>query len=343
MALVCPPIPIRNSNIAMASLGIVIIGRNEGERLRRCLESVLGTEVKIVYVDSGSVDRSVDLASELGVDVVLLDQSRPFSAARARNEGFHRLVQLYPDVDRIQFVDGDCEVMSGWFVVGNKVLDTHPGAGVVCGRTRERYPDRTIYNRLCDIEWNVPPGEVAACGGIMMVRVDVFKSVEGFDPGVIAAEDDEFCLRVRRRGWKVIRVADDMVLHDAAMTRVSQWWNRAVRCGYAYSLGVSLHGRGPERYFVRERRRAIVWGAVIPLLAVVPAIPFGGWSLLLFALYPLQLAHTYRGLRRRALRPRDAFAFAMSCVLAKFPQAVGVWRHRRDRLRRRAAEIIEHQ
>ena len=65
--------------------GAVVIGRNEAERLRHCLNSLLGGGLTIVYVDSDSVDGSAALARSLGAEVVQLDLSRPFTAARARN------------------------------------------------------------------------------------------------------------------------------------------------------------------------------------------------------------------------------------------------------------------
>ena len=43
----------------MSDIGIVAIGRNEGERLRRCLNSVIGRGLRVVYVDSNSTDDSV--------------------------------------------------------------------------------------------------------------------------------------------------------------------------------------------------------------------------------------------------------------------------------------------
>src|ERR1700712_3268909 len=69
-------------------VGIVVIGRNEGARLRECLGSVRESGCATVYVDSGSVDNSAQLAAPFVERVIELDSTRPFSAARARNEGF---------------------------------------------------------------------------------------------------------------------------------------------------------------------------------------------------------------------------------------------------------------
>jgi len=327
----------------MTKLGIVVIGRNEGERLIRCLRSAIETAEAVVYVDSGSTDQSVENASNLGVRVVLLDTAVPFTAARARNAGFDQLMSAHPDVEYVQFVDGDCEIVKGWLDVARRELDARPDTAVVCGRCRERFPERSIYNRLCDIEWDTPVGEARASGGNAMMRAGAFVAVGGFNPVVIAAEDDEICLRLRHSGWKVFRLDAEMVLHDAAMTRFSQWWKRARRCGYAYALGAQMHGAGPERHFVREERRAILWGGVVPAVSLVCAIPTFGLSLLLFGLYPLQFLRTYRGLRRRVPVRRHALAYAASCVLAKFPELIGILRCKIDRYKRRPARIIEHK
>src|SRR5262249_42405700 len=132
--------------------GVVAIGRNEGERLERCLESVIRLAKHVVYVDSGSTDGSPELARGLGAQVVALDMSRPFTAARARNEGWRFLLAAAPDLDHVQFVDGDCEVVEGWLEEACAFLDTHPEVAAVAGRNRERFPQRSIYNLMCDIE-----------------------------------------------------------------------------------------------------------------------------------------------------------------------------------------------
>jgi GT2 family glycosyltransferase len=327
----------------MGRIGIVVIGRNEGLRLRRCLESTAGLPAVVVYVDSGSTDDSVATARTFGAEVVELDLSIPFTAARARNEGFRRLRETSPDAAYVQFLDGDCEVSPGWLDRAVESLDRRPDVAAVCGRLRERYPDVSIYNRLCDIEWDSPVGEIKACGGNMFARVAAVAAVRGYDPGVIAAEDDELCLRLRRAGWKIVRLDADMATHDAAMTRASQWWKRAVRCGFAYANGAALHGRGPERHFVRERRRAVIWGLGVPALAAGLAWPTGGASLALLALYPVQLVHTYRGLRRTVPHRGHALAYAASCVLSKFPQVVGLAKFYLGRARGVPARIIEYK
>ena len=328
----------------MSAVAVVVIGRNEGERLRRCLESILPQATNVVYVDSGSTDSSVALARDLGVHVVEVDTAPAFSAGRARNAGMDKAATVAPDAAYVQFVDGDCELSEGWLRDAAAFLDEHPDVSVVCGRLRERHRDGTIYNRLCDMEWNAPAGEAAASGGIAMMRIDAFHAVGGFDPAVIAAEDDELCIRLRLRGGKVWRLERDMAWHDAAMTRLSQWWRRSKRAGHAFAQVNAIHGGPPLHYFGREVRSAVVWGLVLPMVILGAAVVAPWWVPLgLAAVYPLMVAQIAWRLRRRGFTSGDALLYAAHCMAAKAPQVAGIARYRWDRLRRRPARIIEHK
>jgi GT2 family glycosyltransferase len=312
----------------------VVIGRNEGARLLGCLASLNGRVGRVVYVDSGSTDGSVAAAEAAGARVVRLDLSRPFTAARARNEGLAALTSDGPAPKFVQFVDGDCEVDSDWPETARRFLIDHPRAAVVCGRRRERHPEASIWNRLIDQEWDTPIGEAEACGGDAMMRTEALRQVGGFDASLIAGEEPELCLRLRRAGWQVWRIDAEMTLHDAALTRFSQWWRRARRAGHAAAEGASMHGHGPERYNVRRTLRALVWGAGIPFIAVAGMV-VTPWSVLLLALWPAQVL-------RLRLRGQD-WAQSVFLVLAKLPEAIGALGALADRARGRRRGLIEYK
>lgn len=263
----------------MISIGVVIIGRNEGERLRRCFDSVIGKVEYVVYVDSGSTDGSVALAEKMGVDVVALDMATPFTAARGRNAGFSKLMEICPGLDYVQFVDGDCEIIDDWVETASAFLSKYQGNAVVCGRLRERYPESSIYNQLCGIEWNAPVGDIDACGGIFMIRSSAFNEVGGMNSAIVAGEEPEMCLRLKAKDWKIRRIEQDMAWHDAAMTNFRQWWKRAVRSGYAYAQGYQLHGREEERYRLKECLRIWIWGGAFPLIIFVCSLFVSPWFL----------------------------------------------------------------
>lgn len=334
------------------TLGIVAIGRNEGDRLKACLASLLQAtgsstseqaRLPIVYVDSGSSDGSVAHARSVGVEVVELDMTLPFSAARARNAGLARLLELEPKLKYVQFLDGDCLLVPGWLDNAVEFLESHADFAVACGRVRERFPEASVYNRLLDLEWDTPVGEAKACGGISMMRVSAFGEVGGFNPAVVAGEEPELCVRLRARGWRVMRLDADMTLHDAAMTRFGQWWKRSVRGGYAYALGAAMHGHGPEKHKQKQIRSIVFWVMVLPGLALIPGYWTSGWSLLLLLLYLLQMLRVMRQRRQRGSSLRDAGWYGFFCVLAKFPEAMGCLRFLLHHFFQRSGSLIEYK
>ena len=333
-----------------ASVGVVVIGRNEGERLKRCLESLVGKADRIVYVDSGSSDGSQQLAADLGVQVVELDLSRPFSMARGRNEGARHLARLDPEIEFVQFVDGDCEILDGWLSLAVRELHRRPGAAVVFGRRRERNRDDTIFNRLCDMTWGSPVGRARACGGDSMMRLSVFQEVGGFRPDMIAGEEAELCVRIRQRGRTIWALDADMTLHDIAMTRFAQWWKRTVRTGHAYAHGAALHGARPEHHNVRPLLSALAWGLAVPAaiaIAVVVGIlgnPWGwGVAAVLLLGYGLLGLRVLQHRRRMGNTLQDALLYAGFCVLGKVAEAVGIVHYHVNRLLRREARLIEYK
>lgn len=321
----------------MPEIAAILIGRNEGARLVAALASVrdLG---RVVYVDSGSTDGSVAAAQAAGAEVVALDMTKPFTAARARNEGIQALKQgKMPDL--VQFIDGDCELQPGWIATATAFLEANPKAAVACGRRRERFPEASVYNRLCDREWDTPVGKARACGGDALMRMAALEEAGGYNPALIAGEEPEMCVRMRAKGWEIWRLDAEMTLHDAAMTRFSQFWKRAKRAGHAWAEGAALHGAAPERHGVAPTRRALIWGGVLPLLVLALALLVSPWALILALVYPLQIAR----LARRDGGGRFAWERAVLLTLGKFPEAQGALEYYWRRLLGRKSTLIEYK
>jgi GT2 family glycosyltransferase len=328
--------------LGVSQIGLVAIGRNEGERLRQCLQSAVGKANQIVYVDSGSTDRSVEMARSLGVEVVSLDLSISFTAARARNAGLARLLELNPAIDYVQFVDGDCEIVETWLAIAQQALDAQPTTVAVCGRRRERFPDATLYNRLCDIEWDTPSGEAKSCGGDAMMRVAALQAAGGYNPTLIAGEEPELCVRLRRAGGKIFRLDAEMTLHDAQMTTFGQWWKRSIRNGHAFAEGAYMHGAPPELHWAKESRSIAVWGLLIPAASLVAAVPTYGLSLVPLAAYPLMAYRAYQYAARSGRTTSEAALFGTFCTLAKFPQAQGLLRFYWGKWFKKPSQLIEY-
>lgn len=324
---------------SLPRIGAVVIGRNEGQRLVNCLTSMQGEVDLLIYVDSGSTDGSLSAAERLGAETVLLSRDVPFTAARARNAGFEKIMARPDAPEFVQFVDGDCTLEAGYLTHAAEALAADASLGLVTGWRAEIQPEASIYNEMCHFEWHRPAGEILACGGDMMVRASAFEDIGGFNPEVIAAEDDEFCTRLRKAGHRLMRLPIPMTHHDANMTAFSQWWSRATRTGHGFEQVNDLHAD----YFVRERRRMWVFGGVLPVLAIFGAVLFWPLFALIVALYAVSYLRTVRGLVKGGLVRNRAEKHAVYLFLSKFPNIIGAARYRKRKRLGSAMEIIEYK
>ncbi len=308
-------------------IGFVAIGRNEGEHLRRCLDSIVGEDSRVVYVDSGSADDSIEMAKSRGVEVVELDMSTPFTAARARNAGFERLIALEPSLEWVHFIDGDCHLAEGWRARALEAMRDKPRLGAVYGRRRELHPEASVFNASCDLEWDTPLGDRTPFGGEMLMRVAAFQEAGRYDPQVIASEDFELWIRLCQTGWKTERIDADMSWHDARITRFRQWWKRSERTGHAYGQVASMHEARPGfDHHHLSQRRVFVWGLLLPLSLLALAFPTHGWSLLGFMLYVVPAWRSYRYGVSRGWPKHKTRTWAMLNTLVKFPELIGLLR-----------------
>lgn len=317
-----------------SKIGLVIIGRNEGSRLEACLRSVATKCNEAVYVDSASTDQSVSIARTLQFHVVELDQNGALNAARARNAGFARLKQIVPGLVYVQFLDGDCELDAAWLGNAQLWLENHPKTVAVCGRRRECFAHRSIYNKLCDIEWDTPVGEALSFGGEAFIRAAAFARSGGYNETFPAGEEPDLCLRLRHTGGSIVRLPAEMSRHDAHILSFRTWWKRMVRGGYGAAL-VYAHWRNrssgldvPFRFMTRS---AMIWtdGWLLGSAAcLATGIYIGGlkgmlgaglFSLSVWLIQALRCSRKLWG----KITAFDAFAYGIFTMLGKWPQRLG--------------------
>ena len=325
------------------TIGIVVIGRNEGERLQRCLQNALNETNRIVYVDSGSTDQSVAFAKALKIDVVELDMSLPFSAARARNEGAVALSRKYKNLEFIQFVDGDCQFASGWINTAFSFLHDNAEYAIAAGRRRELHPDKTVYNLLCDIEWDTAIGEADACGGDFLIRKTAFDSVDGFNPAVVAGEEPDLCYRLRKNNWKVYRIEHDMTFHDANMTKFSQWCKRSIRAGHAYLQGYVLHSADKTGYNRKAVLKDWIWGLVFPATVVLLGLILHPLFFFLFIITVVRLLRIAAKINSKLNKAWHSLIYGAFIILSNFTQLYGQCIFILRSLAKKSPQIIEHK
>lgn len=323
-------------------LAIVVIGKNEGERLVQCLASV-PDDVPIVYADSASTDASIMVAQAAGAAVVAVGADAPLTAARGRNAGAFAALERYPDLEYIQFVDGDCTIIPEWLPAARAFLTANPGVAIVCGRRFERHPERSIYNAMCDREWDTPIGTVDSCGGDAMVRVRAFADIGGFADDQVAHEEPELCGRLRQAGWTIARIDRPMTTHDAAITRLGQFYRRSRRAGLGISQCLDRAGAGRDRQGLAIVRRAFVWGLALPAAILVSLTLDGRAAGLLAAAYPAQVLRQTVKNRRLGWPGRQALGVAMLGLVSKFAEAHGLTEYWLARLTNRRQRPIMYK
>lgn len=333
----------------VSTVGLVVIGRNEGERFKACLAS-LPAGIPAVYVDSGSADNSIANAGAAGLKVAHLSTEYGFTAARARNLGWRTLLKTFPNLHYIQFIDGDCSLDGNWLEEALASIVQDDQLAVVFGRRRERYPERSFYNGQCDREWDVPIGDVLSCGGDAFMRVTALRQVNGYNNQLIAGEEPDLCLRMRAVGWRVRRIQSEMTLHDAAILTFGSWWKRAKRAGHAYAEHVFIHGRNAIPDWTRAIASMLVWGLFLPsMLLVGGVLGFAShriWFLLPLAvglIYILQFLRLSNKNSRRGLPSKVSRSEAFFLIVAKFAHFAGAATFLLNSIRGKRPVLMEYK
>jgi glycosyltransferase involved in cell wall biosynthesis len=327
-------------------LSVVVIGRNEGPRLARCFESIgamenPGREVELIYVDSGSTDESVPVAEGFGAKVIALQSPRP-TAAMGRNAGW-RMARG----EIVLFLDGDT-ILAPRFVIDSLVEFDEPRTAIVWGHRREVHPERSIYNRVLDLDWIYAPGVAAFCGGDALFSKATLEATGGFDETLIAGEEPELCRRIIGMGQRILHVDRAMTGHDLAITRFGQYWRRATRAGYAYAEVSQRFAATGDPFWSAEARRNRERALALVMLCCAGTIASAAigspWPLLAAAAVLCGLAtRTSWKARWKTHNALTLLLYGFHSQLQQIPIYVGQMRFRNNERQGRRASLVEYK
>ena len=324
-------------------VSVVVIGRNEGQRLAACLKSIkeVTLPIELIYVDSNSQDGSPELAEGLGAKVLLVNPQRP-CAAIGRNAGWRAATAEY-----ILFLDGDTLLHPDFLQLAlNEMADET--VAVVWGHRREMYPEHSLYNRVLDLDWIYPAGITEFCGGDTLMRRNILEQVDGFSENLIAGEEPELCQRIRLQGKVILHINQPMTLHDLAMTQFQAYWRRALRAGHAYAeVSQRMKNTAFPLWQHDCRRNAIHSMVLIGLLVagVLCSVITGS----VLAIIGLLLAYTFlivRSAYKARWRNAPAFTLLLYGIHSHFQQIpiacgqLSYWYHR---VRNEQQGLIEYK
>ncbi len=327
-------------------VSVVVIGRNEGARLRLCLQSIAAMEldgfrVETIYVDSASVDGSLALAQSYGAQVIALHPRRP-TAALGRNAGWRAA-----SGSLILFLDGDT-ILHPRFLADSLSEFALPEIAVVWGNRKELHPERSVYNRVLNLDWVYPPGFTSFCGGDALFRRDVLAAAGGYDETLIAGEEPELCRRIAALGYRILHLDRPMTLHDLAITRWRQYWKRATRAGHAYAEVSERFRNTASPFWQAETRQNR--NRVVMLLSILLAGVAGSFGLLnpvpLLAALLLLALLALRSAWKARWKSQDAIAILLYGIhshLQQLPIFVGQLQYRWTRSKGEHVALLEYK
>lgn len=327
-------------------LSVVVIGRNEGTRLARCLESVSamrqpGFTVETIYVDSGSTDSSICVAQALGAMVISLDSARP-TAAQGRNAGWRAAQGSI-----VLFLDGDTILHPG-FVADSLAAFEDATIAVVWGHRRETLETPSLYDRVLDLDWIYPPGFTEFCGGDALFRRATLEAAGGYDDTLIAGEEPELCQRITALGGRILHVDRPMTGHDLGITTWSAYWRRATRAGHAFAEVSARFAKTAQPFWLADSRRNIVRAVFLLALLVLGLF----LSLVLRSVWPAALVVLFlvavaaRTAWKASWKSDDRVALALygfHSHLQQIPIFAGQVKFRMNQRSGRRAALVEYK
>ena len=282
---------------------------NEERHIAAALESAvravapLGGEV--VLADSGSTDRTLEIAADYPVRVVQLANIAERSCGAGAQLAFQ-----HARGDYFYLLDGDMTLDPDFLKAGIAYLELHPGIAAVGGIVNERNTEGEefqIRSSTVHSDRNWLPGEVDRldCGGLY--RMSALRQVGYFaDRNLHAFEEFDLGARLLSKGWRLHRINQAAVDHFGHTTGGYRLLWRRMKTGYSGAPGEVLRAALGQRHLgivVRRlghvRHSAVViawWGLILASLV-------GGWwwTLLLLFAVPLGFLSARRGSPRLGL------------------------------------------
>jgi GT2 family glycosyltransferase len=217
------------------TLSIIIVAYNSAGTIEACLQSLvqsIGTLFKyeIIVVDNNSTDATVPIIEKRFPSVLLLKNKINEGFAVAANVGARRSAG-----DLLLFINPDAEVFQDFMGGLVRVLDAYPRCGIMgfqfvdIGGIPQPSSWRTpgiwtLFVESClpyplslplvTVSSSLPSRVEMVSGGSMVIRRELFESLNGFDEDYfLYYEDSDLCLRARRTGSDIMFIPSLKIIH----------------------------------------------------------------------------------------------------------------------------------
>ena len=228
----------------MTTLSIIILSHNGIAHTLRCLKSLDGVmrkhdDYKVIVVDNGSATDVKSEIDKLPFDwhdrLKVLRSDVNLGVAGGRNLGMRAM----GETKYFMFLDNDTVVPEGSLETLVNYMDSHPQTGLVApclvspqGQIQLSYKPfpgifqkmRNLVTKKCIVA--VPSEESTlepfyVIGASQLIRASLIDRVGYLDDNIFfGPEDADYCIRIRKEGFKVEYLKDVKIVHD---------WQRASR------------------------------------------------------------------------------------------------------------------
>ena len=249
------------------NLSVIIVSWNTKALLHNCLRSLFAAEGYIpetIVVDNASTDGSSEMVVREFPQVQLIRNSANMGFSAASNQGIHASTRRY-----VLLLNSDTVVPEGVLEKLTSFIDDHPKAGA-CGprlvrpdgtpqpyafgsnptpgyllarglnrQLLHRYPHDWATDAIQEVDW--------VSGACLMVRREVIDQVGLLDEHFFMYfEDNDWCLRIRKAGWKVYYNPKVEIVHLGGQSLAQ---NPEAQKVYYHSLD----------YFYRKHYGSVLW------------------------------------------------------------------------------------
>ena len=299
-------------------ISAIVIGRNEGERLDACMQSIRQAlrflQHEIIYVDSRSGDDSIARAKANGARCYLLEDEHT-TAGLGRFAGAKEAKGEY-----LLFLDGDMQLSSGFCEKAMMAMAARDADGCTGIREDLYIKHGEIVGRNENYFGCTGERIVPEFGGALFIKKEALEKAGGWSPDTIACEEAELHARLRAAGCTILEIPTKMITHTDAVrdgrgvigtifSRRRLGEGQALRCAMA-------HGKA-NAYIHHENEKFLLYS--VDWMCVILIVLLGVWGFLGALFFQMAQLGSFLSRRRiRAFVSQKLFFFAFPLGLATY-------------------------
>ena len=253
--------------VDLPGVSIVVIGRNEEKNLSECFRSILtidypSEKLEVIYVDTGSSDKSMDIARKFNVRVVEEHSEFP-TPGLARNRGIREAKN-----DIIHFVDGDMTLDKEYLKNAIGILGKNNIACVI-GNVSERRAHSSFFARVLSHPWRSrKTGFINAPGAGGTFLRTVLTELGGYHHGIRYGEETELGFRILKAGYKIYMIDHEMGTHDYDINSFFDLFKQSIMMGKSFGNVLVLPPMPSYHDLQKRAKNILIQGTVVFAIAI---------------------------------------------------------------------------